>query len=99
MRINKEGEEDREVVSVEIERVYSPEGNFSLYQFHARSIENIEEVVAELRSQGLRYEVPDLSDKKYLLPKPKINFKDYGLPVTVYLAGPSPEVKIQISEN
>ena len=82
---------DARVLLVEVERVITSQGAFSIYQFNARSIEDIEDRVAEQRSIGIFFGTPESFRSPIAKPFFKhvpVEYKDSELPTIVYLVGP-----------
>ena len=89
------------VIDVELERVYSPNGSFTIHQFAAESVEHIEIAVADLRRSGRILRLADSSDQTTQpIDHPRIRVNGRGvLPVTRYLLEPAPVADIELSNN
>jgi len=82
----------RRINLIEVERIYAIVATISIYQVNAQRIEDIEAAVAELRDRGINLIAPGTLDpisKPFFTHEPIEVSANEGLPVMVYLAGPT----------
>ena len=80
---------------IEVERVYSSRGSFSIYQANAKDIEHIDLLIEDLKQREIYIDYPHRFEDSTALPHLPHNEVVYDgneeLPVVTYLTGPIPD--------
>lgn len=85
-------QENGKVNFIEVEKVHTTQGSFSIYQVNAHRIEDIEAAVVQMRNQGVVFGTPESFDSPIARPLfkhiPIVIKGSEDLSTTVFLAGP-----------